>query len=313
MAQPQPPYQEDHVILLIDRSGSMVQPRANGNTRFQEAIKRAREFTELTSSIPRYYAVWSFEGTSYTKHQGFTLSASTTLATLNSLRVGTGVTPLALAACDAVDELKAFRSSLVFARKTLRLGSDGEENSSPSGTQCQGPNSVGVYPALDAQSWQWKVRNKLRTGNAQNSNVAPFTIIFDVDAFFKFISLRAPQPEVRELTDQGEPVALAGVTLPQQDPFLAYITGMSADSGGKSSIIDDSAAPPVFGDVNKDGCVGNSDYDLVIANYGLYVPPAPSAADVNGDSVVDYNDYAIVIGNWGMGGNCGIALGEDRK
>ena len=305
---PPPPPSEEHVLLLIDRSGSMQTVRGDGKTRFQIAIERAKEFVATPASLPRHYAVWSFEGTSYYKHQGFSQDVSATLSTLNSLQVGWGVTPLALAACAAVDEIKIYRSSVV-ARKKLRLGSDGEENSTPSNTQCAGPSSSMRYPDLDPQSWEWKVRNKLRTGNAQNENDIPWTIIFDVDAFFDYIKLADSTTPVHEVTPRGEMLATStlasgGTTLPSS--FLVLLNGMATDSGGKFYSVVDSAPPLVYGDTNQDNCVNTIDYNLVIANYGLTVPPAPSAADINGDGMVDFNDYSIIASNWGMGSGCGV-------
>lgn len=307
MPPPPPPPTEEHILFLIDRSGSMQAVRIDGKTRFQEAIDRAMRFVELPASLPRHYAVWSFEGTSYYKHQGFSQDASLTLSTLNSLRVGSGVTPLALAACAAVDELRAYRT-LQVARKHLKLGSDGEENSTPANTQCAGFNSSTTYPNLQPQSWEWKVRNKLRTGNAQNTNIVPWTIIFNVDAFFDYIRLAGSPTPVYEVTPRGKMVAppstlaTPGTTLPSS--YLVLLNGMAADSGGKFYSVVDSEPSPVFGDTNNDKCVDYIDYNLVIDNYGLTVPPANPAADINGDGVVDFNDYSIVAGNWGMGSGC---------
>lgn len=306
-AQPAPPYTEEHVIILIDRSGSMVAPRLNGETRFQAALKRARDYVETVSTLPRHIAVWSFEGASFIRHQAFSTSATTTLNTLNSLSVGSGLTPLAYSACAAVDELRSYRTS-VLGRKKLRLSSDGLENSSPANTQCHGPNSVGPYPGLDSGSWQWKVLNKLRTGDATNPNPVPtfIQVIADIDFFTTYITdFNGSQPGVYELTEKGEPVWVALPAPPVEGPAVKYLGGLASATGGRFSLALDNAPAPVFGDTNQDGCVNIVDYDLVMANFGLTVPPGNRLADVNGDGLVDYSDYTVVVANWGLGGQCG--------
>ncbi|NVJ26072.1 hypothetical protein HUW62_33100 [Myxococcus sp. AM011] len=306
-AQPAPPYTEEHVIILIDRSGSMVAPRLNGETRFQAALKRARDYVETVSTLPRHIAVWSFEGTSYIRHQAFSTSATTTLNTLNSLGVGQGVTPLAFSACAAVDELKSYRTT-VLGRKKLRLSSDGLENSSPVGTQCQGGESVGGYPNLDPGSWQWKVLNKLRTGDATNPNPVPtfIQVIADIDFFTTYITdFNGSHSGAYEWSEKGEPT-WSPVALPVEGPAVRYLGGLSSATGGRFSLALDNAPAPVFGDTNQDGCVNITDYDLVMANFGLTVPPGNRLADVNGDGLVDYSDYTVVVANWGLGGRCAL-------
>ncbi|WP_370051584.1 dockerin type I domain-containing protein [Corallococcus sp. AB011P] len=83
---------------------------------------------------------------------------------------------------------------------------------------------------------------------------------------------------------------------------------LAEESGGKMRVLDDTAPRPVYGDVNADGCVDMGDYDTVIQNFGLTVPPGDARADVNEDRTVDYGDYAVVMANWGMGGRCALPL-----
>ncbi|NVJ26071.1 VWA domain-containing protein [Myxococcus sp. AM011] len=165
-------FTERHIIILIERSGSMAVVGADGLTRFQRAIIQAQNRVEIGGPLPQHYAVWSFEGTSYIQHQAFTSSAASTIATLSSLQVGQGGTPLAHAVCAAVDGLVSYRPSTL-AIKNILLFTGGAENSTPSSSQCAGPWSTGTYPQLTVGSWQWKMINKLRTGSALNPNVPP--------------------------------------------------------------------------------------------------------------------------------------------
>lgn len=295
---------EQHTVIVVDRSGSMTATRTDGSTRFAEAIRRARNVVSAPMSITRYFAVWSFEGTSYIKEQGFA-DTTTTLNTLNRLRVGTGVTPLAYAVCDAVDELLAYkRNTGIVASKVLHLVSDGEENSTPSGTQCYGPTSPTDYPNLATGSWEWKVRNKVRTGDANNSSAGGFPVVLDVTVLTNHISLtgdRSP-PEVSE---RGELITSNSVSTLSN--YFTFLQGLANASGGSYTPIVDSKPAPVFADTNQDYCVDSKDYNTVMANYGYTVPPANPVADLNLDNVVDYYDYVIVMNNQGQGSGCGVA------
>ncbi|WNG40825.1 hypothetical protein F0U61_49370 [Archangium violaceum] len=186
-AQPPPIPTEQHTIILIASGGSMSTVGPDGTTRFQRAIQQAKNFVSLPLSIPQYFAVWTFEGSSYVKRQGFSAPA-TTLATLNLLQVGSGAYPLAYAVCDAADELLAYRSGTITARKVLYLLTDGAENSSPASTQCYGPSSVSDYPNLTPGSWQWKVRNKLATGNPNIPPTSGYPLVLLLDAWGGYIS-----------------------------------------------------------------------------------------------------------------------------
>nr|WP_245591834.1 VWA domain-containing protein [Cystobacter fuscus] len=295
------PFSEEHLIIVVDRSGSMQTMRGNRLTRFTEAIKQARAYVNLPSSLPRSFAVWTFEESSYIKEQGFA-DAATTLATLNRLGVGSGVTPLAYAVCDAVDELLQYRPG-VSAKKVVHLVSDGEENSTPTSSQCHGPDSTSPYPHFTMDSWQWKVRNMLKTGDPLRDDPGPYKLVFDVHVLYDYLYFAGSRGPVREVSSTGRSAAPVHPTL--TSAYFAFLQGVSRDSGGTFTAIGDSGPVPVYGDTNQDYCVNDVDYNLVLANYGSTVPPAPRAADVNHDGWVDYYDYVIVVNNYGSG--CGTS------
>ncbi|AFE04296.1 hypothetical protein COCOR_01801 [Corallococcus coralloides DSM 2259] len=273
-------YTEEHVIVLIDRSGSMLTTRGSGLTRFEEALSLARNYVGLANDLPRKFAVWTFEGTGYIKEQGFSDEA-TTLQTLNRLTVGLGTTPLAHAVCDAADELLWFEPG-VDARKRVHLISDGEENNSPVSAPCYGPPSTTRYPALEQDSWQWKVRNMLKTGDPLRDSETSYALVLDANVFHNYLTL-APQ---------------AAQALP---PFLALLEGLARESGGVYTDISDARPLPYPGDADQSGCVDMTDFYFVLEHYGLSVPPAPPRADINQDGVVDLTDYNIVLNNMGTG------------
>ncbi|MCP3164013.1 VWA domain-containing protein [Myxococcus qinghaiensis] len=270
-------FTEEHVIILLDRSGSMMTTRASGQTRFADALVRGRDFVNMANALPRLFAVWSFEGASYRREQGFQ-DGPTTVATLSRLTSGVGATPLALAVCDAADELLQFGPG-IDARKVVHLISDGEENSTPETTLCFGPPSTTRYPDLTEGSWEWKVRNMLKTGDPLRDSPNPFQLIFDADVFFNHLTL-APEPF-----------------------FLSFVQGVTKASGGRYTPIDDVRPLPIPGDTDGNGCINSVDYRFMLDNYGLNVPPGSPAADFNGDRVIDFTDYAIVIANLGRGCN----------
>lgn len=59
--------------------------------------------------------------------------------------------------------------------------------------------------------------------------------------------------------------------------------------------------PAVAGDLDADGFVGITDLNLVLSNWNLTVPPAPSVADPNGDMFIGIEDLNVVLGNWNAG------------
>jgi hypothetical protein len=273
-------FTEEHVIILIDRSGSMLTTRASGQTRFVEAVTRGRDFVQTPNVLPRRFAVWTFEGATYRREQGF-MDGASTVTTLNNLTSGLGATPLAVTVCDAADELLQFEPG-VDARKVVHLISDGEENSTPEDSLCYGPPSNKRYPDLEEGSWQWKVRNMLKTGDPLRDSPNPFQLVFDADVFYNHLTLspsaNAPEPD-----------------------FHTLLRGLSQDSGGRYTPIEDSKPLPIPGDTDGNGCIDSKDYYFVLANYGLSVPPADPKADFNGDKVVDFTDFSTVRGNLGRG------------
>ncbi|WP_434379673.1 hypothetical protein [Melittangium boletus] len=301
---PPPLPKEQHTIILVDRSGSMTAIRKDGVSRFQAAITDAKSYVNLPLSVPHFFSVWTFEEETYVKEQGFA-DAATTLSTLGRLKVGNGVTPLALTVCDAIDHLFTFKTELENqAKKVVKLVSDGEENSTPRTTQCYGPNSSVTKPPFTTNSWQWKVYNKFATRNANTPpNAGNFQAVLDVTVLSGYVSLMDARPSFVEVSGSG--AAVTPTSASKTAAYLDFLQTLAGDSGGSYSAIVDTQPAPVVGDANSDYCVDSVDYYLVLENYGFTVPPANPAADLNRDKVVDYLDYTIVMNNQGKGSRCG--------
>ncbi|MDZ4818150.1 MAG: PEP-CTERM sorting domain-containing protein [Planctomycetota bacterium] len=60
-------------------------------------------------------------------------------------------------------------------------------------------------------------------------------------------------------------------------------------------------APPIEGDLDGDGFVGQSDLNLILGNWGQAVPPGDPMADPDGSGSVGQGDLNQVLSGWGQG------------
>lgn len=160
IGNPQP-----HLLVLLDRTGSMVELRSNGHSRCRDALDMAkqdvRSFFARFSTIPGIsVAVWTFAGSAPSDLTGGFVGEGPALAVLNALgeESCTDSTPLADAICSAADSLDAAFPSGSTGDKFLAISSDGGENNSTG--PCSGPYSTSGAP-YDPASWQGKVRARL--------------------------------------------------------------------------------------------------------------------------------------------------------
>lgn len=68
--------------------------------------------------------------------------------------------------------------------------------------------------------------------------------------------------------------------------------------GDNSRCTDVECVPFCIADVNGDGAVDAADLSVLIAEFGLVVPPG-TGADLNGDGAVDAADLSLMIGDFG--------------
>ncbi|MCE9667058.1 hypothetical protein LY474_04450 [Myxococcus stipitatus] len=158
----------------------MAVPTTSGLTRFQVAVQQAHAIVNGAVGPLRHYAVVTFNGSSYIVHQGFTASTALIHATLNSLLVGREAAPLAHAICGSVDELLAYRPQAL-ARKRIALFLASTDTGTPVSSQCYGPPSTAPYPMLTPGSWQFKVRNKLVSGDPNNEGIPQSPVVQNFD------------------------------------------------------------------------------------------------------------------------------------
>ncbi len=295
---------ERHIAIVLDRSGSMTAMRpAEGRSRFESAKHAANaDLTRLTSTS-NYVSIWTFEGTGFIPVLYFSNDFTAAKTLLMGLNVGSGTTPLASTLCSVVDSLRAFPAQAPgnLMLKELLLFSDGEENSSPPGSQCAGPSapSTDVYPNYTAGTWQAKVVSKFFPPGS-----GPMNVIVHARVFADYFTLTGTGSSTPERNADGSLVQASHSLLPSS--FYAFLTGLVQNTGGSMTLVLDSQPAPrtIAGDTNGDFCVDNSDLNLVLANYGYRVPPGNPNADLNFDGVIDYDDYSLVLSNFGRGIGC---------
>ncbi|MFP2929311.1 VWA domain-containing protein [Pyxidicoccus sp. 3LG] len=303
---------DEHVVILLDRTGSMgaASTSTPGFTRFQVAKERINTFLDSVPSDERVYAFWTFDGTAPTQVFSFAQgkTALEVKAAVNAATLG-GVTPLARTVCDALDTLIDYLPNEPQHTKRIIMATDGAENATPSNHQCWGPSSTTVYPTLQQNSWQWKVRNMACTGNPLIDPGAfcdpsqGLSVIVDIDHLYDYVQL---QPGLGAVDDEGVPVAgdAAALAALPVTPDAAFFGGLSSETGGYYFGITSSTpraqAIPVPGDATGDGCVNAADNSAVLALFGQQVRPG-TRADFNRDLIVNAYDRNTVLQNLGRG------------
>lgn len=198
-------------------------------------------------------------------------------------------------------------------KRRLYVGTDGLENATPStgpGSECGGTTSTQPYASYEPESWQFKLRNKLLTGNPTINTTLNSLLTVDVDLIFKsyVTGLSGGSSEQNYSSATSTPYT----SEPTLNQALAFYGGLTKNTrGGKFRAVTVDASGAVTtripGDVDFSGCVGNADYSELVQWYGQAVSPShPHSywADLNGDGWVDYLDYLILYNNWGTGGVC---------
>lgn len=193
-------------------------------------------------------------------------------------------------------------------RRMIFVESDGLENATPSTGECFGTTSTSTdYLCYEPGTWQYAVRNKLQTGNATNATLSTSNtgLIFNVDYIFtNTITGAARVSGESALSLRGGATLSTAPTLAQGDTFFKGVTKMTNGTYRTVTVAANgttSARRP--GDINGNGCVDNTDYNLLSVYYGQICAgqAACIAADLNGDNAVDFSDYLILTGNFGAG------------
>jgi hypothetical protein len=156
-------------------------------------------------------------------------------------------------------------------------------------------------------SWQWKVRNKACTGNANTPGpcvgLPPYGLSLIVDVDHLFTDNIPFAPSGTSIVEEGGRTFSSRMSASLNDD-TSFFGGLSRETGGSYASITQLTPPtqatPVPGDASGDGCVNITDRSLVLSQYGSQVPPG-TPTDFNRDGIVNIYDYNTVLQNYGRG------------
>lgn len=183
---------------------------------------------------------------------------------------------------------------------------DGRENATSSANECGGFTIARSYGDYESNSWQYKLRNKLLTGNTTGGGMRENLLLVSVDLIFtSFIT--GESPNGTETSGQALTPFVAQPTIHQA--FDLY-GGLTDQTGGSFKAITVAANGQVVsrrpGDVDKNGCVDTNDVNIINAYWGQPASathPSSFDSDLDGNGWVDIFDYLLFIENWQKG--CG--------
>jgi hypothetical protein len=333
----------EDMLVLIDQSGSMFDTSVAGAPRYIVARQLAAD-TVNAAAADREYALWTFQNNSYSEVVPFSAHATQAqiVAEIWGLPDPGGSTPLAGSICDAVDELVAYVPT-VPDDKRLELFSDGLENSTPSTNECYGPNSAD-HSNPDVGSWEWKVFNKVQTGNANSAANPPIPLIVNADYLFEHESgvfaafgagPFAPAPAIKaqapvrlgklEIARAEQPV-IEIAKLPELER-IRVIEGLQKQTPSsliRSQILEGVKATDLIvrsPAIESRNTVGFYQALTEIAGEGAggryrefstSSPRLPQLGDVTGDNCVNQDDLDAIKANWGAAVAAGNLLDQNQ-
>ena len=244
-------------------------------------------------------------------------------------------TPLAGSICQAIDDITVnlvTQTTIPFTcivpatpggtpptKFQVYLMSDGGENSTPTGDQCQGTESTTAFSAaaawtgfgLSAGSWQRKVADKAYTLDALSDGLptGAFQIIMNISLLFSFTNSLGGSVGI----DGQGPVSpdLQDTIPPAFSTFLGSFASATKGSYFESKMVNGVPTKlPLAGDTDPSpsrSCVDSADINRVLSAVGHKVSGTDTmfslqdliSRDVNHDLIIDLRDYQVVIKNFG--------------
>lgn len=182
------------MLVLIDATGSMAQPRGDSKTRFEGAQKVAKDHVRAEAASAdglAGVAIYSFHDEGIEAHTTGFIDPTTAGNRIDTLTLSFSSSPLAGSLCDAIDVLSGAGGNDV--TKLLEVLLDGGENNTPAAHPCAGPSSSGELPPFDAGSWQNKVWNK-----AGGSRAHPTITFFGAGSLQAQLRAQAVHPDLTD-------------------------------------------------------------------------------------------------------------------
>jgi len=337
-------------IFLIDQSNSMNEDGSTvGVKKWQGALQKAeQDLSALTDGTQVAFVGFGnaeyFSGDYYHPVVALTdvkYKNAQTLATLKTSLATAATpalydTPLAGAACDAIQEVWSYRADecIFSTKRQVYIYSDGLENSTPDGSypgvpkhQCAGPRSTSQFNEalfdqgfnLSPDSWEWHMANVAWTGIFDQDHFDPsvppppveFRPVVSVAVLFDSMGHLASRSGVRDggpalSPDLQENVDANGIALFKglaHATFGSYFEAIQTSAGVPAKV-------PVPGDTDPSptrSCVDSADVNRVLSALNRKVrnnDPNFSGTDlamrdVNNDLIINILDYQLVSRNYG--------------
>lgn len=298
----------EHILVILDTTGSMALPSIGGSTRLDMAKLVLQSQLSGYNDSANEYALWFFDGTDFRVIVPFGTGSATRdlIITQLATAVPGAATPLAHTICAGIDAVKD-RGAATDKHRII-LASDGEENNtsagpSPPRDQCYGlpTSTLNTYP-FDDNSWQNRVVKKLCTGDANSTGVGfcdfsfDDAIVVDITQIFDFHAQTGSAISHGVISEPGNRLSKAAVVLPPPDTDQVFFSSLADITNGSYVGITPETPPEEIlfapGDANHDRCVTLADRTQVLNDSGT---PGNGFDDFNHNGVVDSSDLQTVL------------------
>jgi hypothetical protein len=298
----------EHILVILDTTGSMATLSIGGNTRLQVAKELLQSQLLGFSDAANEYALWFFDGADFREIVPFGVGNAGRTQVINQIATAVpgGATPLAHTICAGVDAL-AGRGAPSDTRRII-LASDGEENNTfpgPPPDQCWGTGSTTLTAIpFDDNSWQNRVLKKLCTGDANSVGIGAcefltdLSFVVDVNQIFDFHAVTGSAVSPLEPGNHLSRAAI--VVLPPPNIDQAFFSAITDITNGSYRGVTPQTPPETIllapGDANHDRCVTLVDRMQVLTDSGT---PGNGFDDFNHNGIVDNSDLQTVLQHLG--------------
>jgi hypothetical protein len=303
----------EHILVILDTTGSMAGPSIGGSTRLQVAETLLTNQLLGFSDATNEYALWFFDGTDFRVIVPFGTGNATRTTVIAQLATAVpgAATPLAHTICAGVDALAA-RGTPADVRRII-LASDGEENNTAPGPTPPRDQCWGVYTGIGTtfpfalDSWQNRVARKLCTGDANSPGggiggcafLTDLSFVVDVTQIFDFAAVTSAISHGM-ISEPGNRLSKTAVAPPPPDIDQVFFSTLAdLTNGTYVGVTPETPPDEVFlapGDANHDKCVTLLDRTQVLNDSGTV---GNGFDDFNHNGVIDNSDLQVVLQHLG--------------